>query len=232
MPFLRTLLFIVIALPAFGNRGAEIYTEHCASCHGDKGQGVAKEYDEALVGKKSIMSLAKYIHRTMPEDDEDAVIDEDARLVAEYIHGAFYSPEAHGKLKPVRRDMLRLTQHQHRRALADIVANFRWRPNLGENNGLSAEYFNKEKMDDRKGKLAKRIDQKSPSTSPAITVWKESTQKASPSSGADPFSRRKPAPTNSASKPPTEPASGSIMPTATTNRPSTAGSPQETPCGN
>jgi hypothetical protein len=160
MPFLRALLFLLLApLGLAAPDGAAIYVEHCASCHGDKGQGVAKEYDEALVGKKSIQSLAKYIHRTMPEDDEDAVIDEDARLVAEYIHRAFYSPEAQGKLKPVRRDLLRLTQHQHRRALADIVANFRWRPNLGESHGLSAEYFNKEKMDDRKGKLAKRIDQ-------------------------------------------------------------------------
>jgi len=153
------LLSLFSVLPTFGNRGAQIYTEHCASCHGDQGEGVANEYDEALVGKKSLQSLAKYIHRTMPEDNEDAVIDEDARLVAEYIHGEFYSPEAQGKLKPVRRDMLRLTQHQHRRALADLVANFRWRPNLGENHGLNAEYFNKEKMDDRKGKLAKRIDQ-------------------------------------------------------------------------
>jgi len=152
-------LSLLSPLPAFANRGAEIYVEHCASCHGDKGEGVANEYDEALVGKKTIQSLAKYIHRTMPEDDEDTVIDEDARLVAEYIHGEFYSPEAQGKLKPIRRDMLRLTQHQHRRALADIVANFRSRPDLGENHGLHAEYFNKEKMDDRKGKLAKRIDQ-------------------------------------------------------------------------
>ena len=117
MPALRYLLFFILAPLAFGaHKGAAIYTEHCASCHGDQGQGVAKEYDEALVGKKSIESLAKYIHRTMPEDNEDAVIDEDALLVAEYIHGEFYSPEAQAKLKPVRRDLLRLTQHQHRRS--------------------------------------------------------------------------------------------------------------------
>lgn len=154
------ILSLFLTIPALGNRGAEIYMEHCASCHGDKGQGVADEYDEALVGKKSVASLAKYIHKSMPEDAEDEVVDEDARLVAEYMHAAFYSPEAQSKLKPVRKDLLRLTQHQHRRALADIVANFRWRPNLGKEQGLKAEYFNKEKMNDRKGKLLQRVDQK------------------------------------------------------------------------
>jgi hypothetical protein len=151
------LLFITVA-PLWGNRGAGIYREHCASCHGDRGQGVADEYDEALVGKKSIPSLAKYIHRTMPEDKEEDVVDEDARLVAEYIHGAFYSPEAQAKLEPVRRDLLRRTRHQHRRAITDIVQSFRWRPNFKEPNGLEAKFFNKEKMNNRKKSLLKRID--------------------------------------------------------------------------
>ncbi|MDC0304795.1 c-type cytochrome, partial [Akkermansiaceae bacterium] len=97
------ILGFLATLPAFGDRGAQIYEKHCLSCHGDKGQGVADEYDESLVGTKSITSLAKYIHRAMPEEDEDDVIDEDAHLVAEYIHGAFYSPEAQAKIKPVRK---------------------------------------------------------------------------------------------------------------------------------
>jgi hypothetical protein len=152
------LLLLLAVCPARGERGAEIYRDHCASCHGDRGEGVAGEYDEALVGKKSIPSLAKYIHRTMPEDDEDAVIDEDARLVAEYIHGAFYSPEAQAKLEPVRRDFLRLTRHQHRRAITDLVQSFRWRPRMDGPHGLEGQYFNKEKMNDRKQALAKRTD--------------------------------------------------------------------------
>ncbi len=151
-------LGLLTVLPALGNRGAKIYTQHCASCHGDQGEGVADEYDEALVGKKSVESLAKYIHRTMPEDDEDAVIDEDARLVSEYIHSAFYSPEAQAKLKPVRRDFLRRTQHQHRRAITDIVQSFRGRAWMGEEHGLRGHYFNKEKMNNRKKALIKRVD--------------------------------------------------------------------------
>lgn len=157
---MRLWIFLTLAaiLPASGNPGALIYTEHCASCHGDRGQGVASEYDEALVGKKSVESLAKYIHRNMPEDDEDTVVDDDALRVAEYIHAAFYSPEAQAKIKPVRKDLLRLTQHQHRRAITDIVQSFRNRSWQGDKHGLRGYYFNKEKMNNRKGKLLERLD--------------------------------------------------------------------------
>lgn len=152
------ILLLALVLQAGAKDGAAIYKEHCASCHGDKGQGVADEYDEALVGKKSIASLTKYIHKSMPEDDEDAVINDDARAVSEYMFHAFYSPEAQAKLKPVRKDLLRRTQHQHRRALADLVASFRGTNHLGDQNGLHARYFNKEKMNNQKGKLAERTD--------------------------------------------------------------------------
>ena len=83
------ILLFTLALQAGAKDGAAIYKEHCASCHGDKGQGVADEYDEALVGKKSIASLTKYIHKSMPEDDEDAVINDDARAVSEDMFHAF-----------------------------------------------------------------------------------------------------------------------------------------------
>ncbi len=158
MRFSGFILLFTLALQAGAKDGAAIYKEHCASCHGDKGQGVADEYDEALVGKKSPASLTKYIHKSMPEDDEDAVINDDARAVSEYLFHAFYSPEAQAKLKPVRKDLLRRTQHQHRRALSDLVASFRGNSNLGDKHGLFARYFNKEKMNNQKGKLAERTD--------------------------------------------------------------------------
>ncbi len=158
MRFSGFILLFTLALQAGAKDGAAIYKEHCASCHGDKGQGVADEYDEALVGRKSIASLTKYIHKSMPEDDEDAVINDDARAVSEYLFHAFYSPEAQAKLKPVRKDLLRRTQHQHRRALSDLVASFRGNSNLGDKHGLFARYFNKEKMNNQKGKLAERTD--------------------------------------------------------------------------
>ncbi len=157
MPF-RLLLAILATLPVYGESGAQIYAKHCLSCHGEKGQGVAGEYDESLFGTKSIASLAKYIHRTMPDENEEAVIDKDAHLVAEYIHGRFYSPEAQAKINPVRKALLRRTQHQHRRAITDVVQSFRGRAKLGMKNGLRGHYYHKEKMDDRKKELTKRID--------------------------------------------------------------------------
>ena len=49
--------------------GPAIYANRCAKCHGDKGQGVADEYDEPLVGDWPIEKLVRVITRTMPEDD-------------------------------------------------------------------------------------------------------------------------------------------------------------------
>lgn len=157
----RVLQFLLLLLPSLALSapdGSAIYTKHCASCHGDQGQGVDDEYDEALVGKRSLESLTKYIHKSMPEDEEDLVINEDAQAVAAYIHAAFYSPEAQAKLHPVRQDLLRLSQQQHRRSITDIVQSFRNRPYQGDKQGLQGNYFNKEKMNNRKGKLIERLD--------------------------------------------------------------------------
>lgn len=155
----RFLLFLLsTSLLVAKPDGLAIYKEHCANCHGDQGEGVDDEYDEALVGKRSIESLAKLIHKTMPEDEDELVVDEDAHAVAAYIHKAFYSPEAQAKKKPVRKDLLRLTQHQHRRAITDIVQSFTNRPWMGPEYGLRGNYFNKEKMNNRKHALMKRID--------------------------------------------------------------------------
>ncbi|MEN8849276.1 MAG: DUF1592 domain-containing protein [Akkermansiaceae bacterium] len=156
LSFITSLLLAHAAMAA--PDGAAIYKQHCASCHGDNGEGVADEYDEALVGKRTLTSLTKYIDKSMPEDEEELVENEDAAAVAAYIHAAFYSPEAQAKLKPVRKDLLRLTQHQHRRAITDIVQSFRHRAWDGGERGLRGNYFNKEKMNNRKGKLIERID--------------------------------------------------------------------------
>ncbi|MBK1833313.1 DUF1592 domain-containing protein [Roseibacillus ishigakijimensis] len=140
--------------------GKAIYQQHCASCHGDQGEGVDDEYDEALIGTKSVASLAKYIHRWMPEFEEDLVEDEDAEAVAAYIHGAFYSPEAQARLQPVRKSLLRLTQHQHRNAIADLAASFTWRRNDEGKRGLAADYFSFSEGTDvrKKEKILERID--------------------------------------------------------------------------
>ena len=111
--------FVLIALLMAGSAlgqpdGRKIYVTHCASCHGDKGQGNEEEYDEPLWGRKSVESLTRYIHRSMPEEKEDTVIDEDAHAVARYIHEAFYSPAAQLRNRPPRIELLRLTNEQYR----------------------------------------------------------------------------------------------------------------------
>ncbi|MDQ8190466.1 DUF1592 domain-containing protein [Roseibacillus persicicus] len=163
---LRTLsLLILLSAGLFSQDGKPdglaIYQKHCVSCHGEQGEGVDEEYDEALVGKRSIASLAKYIHRTMPEDEEDLVVDEDALAVAEYIHGAFYSPAAQERLKPVRKSLLRLTQHQHRNAIADVVASFNWRRTDPGSRGLKAVYhsFREGKDNRKKEKILERVEE-------------------------------------------------------------------------
>ena len=53
---------------ASGRSGESIYRQDCARCHGMQGEGVAGQYDETLHGEQSVASLARYIHRTMPDD--------------------------------------------------------------------------------------------------------------------------------------------------------------------
>ena len=59
--------------------GKAVYQKLCAECHGDRGQGVEGEYDDALAGEKSLDALARYIDRTMPEDDPEKTTAEDSK---------------------------------------------------------------------------------------------------------------------------------------------------------
>ncbi|MFC7337542.1 DUF1592 domain-containing protein [Haloferula chungangensis] len=105
-------------------RGQQIYEQLCIDCHGPNGEGNDEEFVDPLFGEKSIESLARKIHRTMPEDEEHLCVDEDAAAVAAYIHGAFYSVEARAKLNPPKRDLVRLTNPQLKNSVADVVGNF------------------------------------------------------------------------------------------------------------
>lgn len=153
--------------------GPAIYQEHCASCHGDEGEGVAEEYDEILVGKRSIASLTKYIDRKMPEDEEHLVVGEDALAVAAYIHEAFYSPEAQARLQPARRSLLHLSRQQHHNAITELIVAFRWIREDPNQNGLKAEYYSFQtgKGLRKKEKVLERIEPRASfdlATSPAI----------------------------------------------------------------
>jgi hypothetical protein len=97
----------------------------CAECHGEKGEGVKGEYDEPLTGNRSLAALTKRIVRTMPEDDPDLCVGEEAEQVAAYIYEAFYSPAAQARLKPPEVELARLTVPQYRASVADLVGRFR-----------------------------------------------------------------------------------------------------------
>ena len=122
--------------------GPSIYAKRCAKCHGDKGQGVADEYDEPLVGDWPIKKLVRVITRTMPEDDPKKCIGDEAKLVARYIFDAFYSPDARARKQPPRIRLSRLTNRQYLHSLADLISSFTGRSEFGQAGGLKASYHN------------------------------------------------------------------------------------------
>ncbi len=122
--------------------GPAIYANRCAKCHGDKGQGVADEYDEPLVGNWPIEKLIRVITRTMPEDDPKKCIGNEAKLAARYIFDAFYSLDARARNQPPRIRLSRLTNRQYLHSLADLISSFTGRSEFGQAGGLKASYHN------------------------------------------------------------------------------------------
>ena len=120
--------------------GELIYRKQCARCHGPAGEGT-KKHAEALAGDKSVAQLAEVIARTMPEDNPKTLSAVEAKAVAEYVLGAFYSKEARERNRPPRIELARLTVKQYRATLADLVGSFRPPVKWGEKRGLRGEYF-------------------------------------------------------------------------------------------
>ena len=130
--------------------GRAIYQRLCAECHADDGQGVEALAEDPLVGSRSLESLAGRIERTMPEDEEDLCVGEDAKIVAEYVYHAFYSEEARARNTPARIDLTRLTAPQYRNSVADLVQSFRGTLQHPETGGLDATYFGGYKFNERR----------------------------------------------------------------------------------
>ncbi|WP_395717844.1 DUF1592 domain-containing protein [Prosthecobacter sp.] len=124
--------------------GKALYQKLCSDCHGDRGQGVEDEYDEPLSGEKTLEALARQIDRTMPEDDPDKTTAENAKLIAQYIYDAFYSPSAQARLNPPKKELARLTIEQFRNSVMDVIGRFRMGPGfdrpIGSEQGLKAFY--------------------------------------------------------------------------------------------
>lgn len=165
----RPLLYLTLSLWGTGLAmagapdGPAIYQKHCASCHGDKGQGVAGKADDPLHGERSLESLTRYIDRRMPEEKPELVVGEDAKAVAEYIMGAFYSPQARAgqpqeDLKPA---FARLTNRQFQESVADLIGSFMDAPPPpGEGRGLKAKYFQSKGMNKKDKMILEREDRR------------------------------------------------------------------------
>jgi mono/diheme cytochrome c family protein len=116
-------------------RGRRIFQKHCARCHGKNGEGVTGKFDGPLQGDRPLEKLARYIERTMPDDDPGKCVGEDAAAVARYIHGAFYSAEARQRKNPARVQLVHLTNRQYLNTIADLLRQL----DGGRDEALSAE---------------------------------------------------------------------------------------------
>ncbi len=144
-----TLIAVGASVSAAERTGAIVYREMCASCHGPNGEGTPKAYPEPLLGDKSVKELAVVIAKTMPENQPTKCSPEDAQLVAEYIHEAFYSPLAQARIKPARVALSRLTVRQYRESIADLFAELRPSESPNGELGLRGNYSPNRRSRDR-----------------------------------------------------------------------------------
>ena len=139
--FLVFVLLTLVASAADTPTGEKVFQQKCASCHGASGEGTSKNYPQPLIGDLSIGELTRYIEKTMPEDKPGTCVGEEAAQVAEFIHGAFYSPTAQARNKPARIELSRLTVRQYGNAVADLLAGLESPATYHRERGLRGEYF-------------------------------------------------------------------------------------------
>ncbi|QEH32581.1 PA14 domain protein [Aquisphaera giovannonii] len=140
-----------------GRSGEAIYQQKCLSCHGKQGEG-SKEYGQPLEGDRSVGQLAKYIAKTMPEDDPGTCTGEDAEKVAAYIHDAFYSKAAQMRNRPPRIELSRLTVRQYQNTVADVIGSFRPPMDWEGQKGLHGQYFKSHQMWKKDDRIIDRVD--------------------------------------------------------------------------
>jgi hypothetical protein len=129
-------------LAASGPTGPEIYRTQCASCHGSHGQGVPDHCPDPLHGDRPLEDLAQVIADTMPEEEPERCVGEDAKKVAQFIHQTFYTEAARARNKPPRIELSRMTVRQYLNTTTDLIASFVGQGRLNAERGLKARYFN------------------------------------------------------------------------------------------
>ena len=147
MPFIVRAFILACALIAYCNcgvadeallkRGEALFGKQCASCHGKTGQGVSDKYDKPLTGRVSLGELEELITDTMPENDPEQIIGDDAKAVAAFIHKSFYGAST----EQPRIRLARLTAPQLRQSVADLASHFLGIANLSQEQGLRGVYY-------------------------------------------------------------------------------------------
>ena len=120
-------LYVVAITPLHGEdqpTGREIYQRHCVLCHGMDGEGSEQDYPYPLAGDRSMAQLARFISKSMPPDRPGTCDEEDAKRVATYIFGEFYSREARAGRRSPRIETARLTGRQYTNTMADLMVAF------------------------------------------------------------------------------------------------------------
>ena len=98
--------------------GKALFAGRCAPCHGKDGAGGAG-YKAPLRGKRTVAELSAYLAKSMPPGQGTPAAQ--AKGIAAYMHGAFYSPLAEERNRPARVEMARLTAKEFRNAVADLM---------------------------------------------------------------------------------------------------------------
>ena len=70
--------------------GKKLYTQHCAECHGKKGEGVEDEYSKPMIGDWPVGKLIHYVDKTMPDYDPDLVKGKEAEAISRFVFETFY----------------------------------------------------------------------------------------------------------------------------------------------
>lgn len=157
-------VFVGLADPALGTPGEQIYQTRCASCHGANGGGVEDLYEGPLYGDQTVEQLTERITETMPEDDPEACVGEEAKQVANYIYGEFYSEQARrakGLISAPRIELTRLSVNQHRNVVADLIGYFAqpWADFNEEGTpGLKGKYYQSKGMSKTDKQRFERVD--------------------------------------------------------------------------
>ncbi|QDU28240.1 PA14 domain protein [Anatilimnocola aggregata] len=128
-------------LAAAPRSGEVIYKAHCASCHGDRGQGVKDQFAQPLVGDRSLMELTDLIEKTMPEGEPEAIDGAETENVARFVFDSFYSPIAQARNQSARIELSRITVRQYQNSVADLIGSFRLATTWPTAQGLKGEYY-------------------------------------------------------------------------------------------